>query len=139
MCSSDLITVSPTVTLCEGQSTTMSVSSPSDTGNYYTYNWQPDNINGSTYTVTPPATITYTVVATAADGCGSYGLVTVNVNTRPNIASVTTSVDPVCQGSSTQLSVTYGSQAGPQQDPGGYGIPSFTSISSRTRDCAFIL
>jgi len=105
----------------------MTATSPVDTSNYYTYTWNPGNYTGASYTVTPAATTTYTVLAQSATGCGNYGLVTVNVNTRPVIQSLTASNSTICQGASTQLSVTLGQQSGPQNDPGNYANPSFSS------------
>ncbi|MFM7726160.1 MAG: beta strand repeat-containing protein, partial [Flavobacteriales bacterium] len=114
------ITTSPNVTLCENLSTTMTVSSPADTNGYYTYTWQPGNVTGNSYTVTPSATTTYTVVATSATGCGNYGAVTVTVNTRPVIATIGATNSTICQGASTSLSLTLGNSGGPQVLPAGY-------------------
>jgi len=47
-------------------------------------------------------------------------LVTVTVNDRPDIQSVTASSDTICEGSSTTLSLTLGNSSGPQVMPNGY-------------------
>lgn len=70
---------SPGVTICPGNSTTLTAVGGGGDGNF-TYSWQPGGLNGSSVTVTPNATTTYTVTVT--DGCGTpaaTGTVTITV------------------------------------------------------------
>ena len=56
-------TATPSTPLCAGQSTILDVTS---TNPAYVYTWSPGSLSGSTHTVTPSATTTYTVTATDA-------------------------------------------------------------------------
>ncbi len=104
------VTVSalPTVTasaasasICTGASTTLTGSGAS------TYVWNPGNLTGTTVTVTPASTTTYTVVGTDAGGCSNTQTVTVTVNSLPTIAA-TASNSTICIGGNTTLTGTGG-------------------------------
>ena len=73
------ITVSSNVTICEGSPTP-----PITASGAVTYSWNPGapgNSNvGSTVTVSPLSTTTYTVTGTDANGCSSYNTITVDVD-----------------------------------------------------------
>lgn len=78
------INAGPDVTLCEGQSTTISATGGA------TYTWDNGLGNGSSFTITPSSTTTYTVNGLTASGCAGTDQVTVTVNPNPA---------PVIQGS----------------------------------------
>lgn len=67
-------------TICTGQSTTLNGSGGT------LYNWQPGNLTGSSVTVTPASTTTYTLTATDANGCSATDVVTITV--QPCVAPV---------------------------------------------------
>lgn len=70
----------PTPDICVGASATLN-------GNgAVTYNWQPGNLSGSSVTVTPGSSTTYTVTGTDANGCTATASVLVTVHTLPNIS-----------------------------------------------------
>ncbi|MFN0189395.1 MAG: hypothetical protein ACKVQV_11910, partial [Bacteroidia bacterium] len=102
------ITVSPNATLCDGQSTTLTVTSSNDPD--YSYVWAPSGFNGASYPVNPSATSTYTVTATDTtagpnSGCATLGSVTVTVNPVPLIDATPSTIN-VCGGGSVNLNVT---------------------------------
>lgn len=68
------------------------------------YRWNPGNFQGTSYTVSPTTTTTYTVTATKSPGCTSTANVTVNYSpiTQPVISTQNTFT--VCQGDSITLS-----------------------------------
>ena len=100
------ITVSPTPTLsitgnttiCSGNPTTLAVNGAS------TYSWQPGNITGSSVTVSPVATTTYTVTGTTG-GCSVTSTITVTVGTTPTLTSTATP-GTICAGSTSSLSAS---------------------------------
>jgi len=99
------ITVSATAsTLCAGESTTLSVSSPNPN---YIYTWNPGGLTGSSITVTPATTTTYTLSALdnsggAFNGCANQATLAITVN--PILTSVNpTVVSPVCSGTNVTL------------------------------------
>ncbi|MGL5889540.1 MAG: T9SS type A sorting domain-containing protein, partial [Bacteroidia bacterium] len=96
----------PTVTastsnaaVCAGNSATLTSTGAA------TYNWLPGNLSGSSVTVTPASTTTYTVTGTSAAGCVNTSTVAVTVNTLPTVAA-TSSSSAVCNGSPVTLNGT---------------------------------
>ncbi len=87
-----LISVSgtPTVTgagggaICFGKSANLSAS-----GTASTYTWMPGGMTGSSVTVAPTVTTTYTVNGYAGGNCYGYDLVTVVVNPLPAVPTIT--------------------------------------------------
>lgn len=79
-----------------------------------TYDWTPGNLSGTSVSVSPGSTTTYTVLVTTAAGCQATDQVTVAVNPIP-VASFTNSGN-VCQYNSIsfndQSNVTTGSIVG---------------------------
>lgn len=67
------INAGPDVTLCSGQSTTLTA-----TGAPY-FSWNNGLGNGNNFVVSPPSTLTYTVSGTSAEGCMSTDQITVFV------------------------------------------------------------
>ena len=85
--------------------------SQQDISNTLTYTWNPGNQTGSTITVHPTSSTTYTVVATNAAGCASAAQ-TVSVTVTPVTASLTaTPSAPVCAGTSVTLNGVAGGGA----------------------------
>ncbi len=79
-------------TVCPGQGSELHTPSPAF-GNV-SYTWQPGNLRGSTVSVTPTVTTTYTVTATGPNGCTSQQ--TVQVRVRPATCPVCSpSVQPM--------------------------------------------
>ena len=94
-----LPTVSSTAslsTICSGGTTTLTSSGAS------TYVWNPGNLSGSSVTVSPITTTTYTVTGTDASGCVNTSTVTVNVNASP-VVTATTANASICMGDTTTL------------------------------------
>lgn len=52
----------------------------------YTYDWTPGNMAGSTASVNPASTTTYTLLVTDANGCTDTSTTTVNVYTAPVVS-----------------------------------------------------
>ena len=99
------VTVSPPVTICYGESTTLTASGG------ITYEWFPATGLSCPTCPSPHAspltTTTYTVVGVNSHGCNDTFTVTVTVNSLP-IADVSASVSVVCPGSSSILTATGG-------------------------------
>lgn len=120
ICSSPRMAVTATVTdapdvmlmasessICEGESTDISVSS--DNMNYE-YVWMPGNLTGAMQTVSPVETTTYMVTATDPDsGCVEVGEITIVVNPLPTAVSVSPDMADVCQNSVVALAASGGS------------------------------
>ena len=86
-------------TICEGQNTTLSVTSFNDPN--YTYTWNPGQLVGDAHTVTPTVTTTYTVTAVdnsglGNDGCVNMADVVITVNPLPAPVSVLPAISDVC-------------------------------------------
>ena len=81
--------------ICNGSSTTIIASGAS------TYAWMPGNLTGSSVTVAPTTTTSYTVTGTSA-GCFNTTTITITVNPLPNVTA-TSSAASVCTGSSVTL------------------------------------
>lgn len=98
------VTASPSVSVCNGNSTILVASGPAG----QTYAWTPSatltGANTANPTATPTATTTYTVTATNAFGCTAVDSVLVQVTTAPPIiASQDTSL---CNGGAATLTVS---------------------------------
>ncbi len=112
-------------TICNGESTTLSVSS-ANTG--YTYSWSPSTglsaTTGASVTATPTSSMTYTVTASDAAGCEIIGTVGITVNPSPIIAATATPA-AICPGGSSQLEVV-------NTTPQFYTIGTGTIVNSNT-------
>jgi gliding motility-associated-like protein len=75
--------------ICLGDNTTLTCSGGA------TYDWTPGNLSGSTISISPSSTTTYTVLVTTGAGCQATDQVTVSVNPIP-VASFQNSGN-VCQ------------------------------------------
>ncbi len=110
-CSSELIPVNMHIgplaisssasqlTICTGNSTTLISTGGS------TYTWLPGNLTGSSVSVSPPTTTTYTVTGTIGSGCSGSSTVVINVVPVP-VVSITTADDSICVGTQTTLAGT---------------------------------
>jgi hypothetical protein len=87
-------------TICAGQSTTLNASGM--TG----YTWNPGGISGSSVSVSPSTTTTYTVVGTSGLCNTDTGTVTVFVNPAPS--AFASNGGPYCAGSTISLSASGG-------------------------------
>lgn len=89
--------------ICNGTSTILNAITP--TGFGFTYTWNPGTLSGSSVTVTPAATTTYTLSATDALGCSGSDNVTITVGTPllvfPNGSAATCFSSCDGQGTST--------------------------------------
>lgn len=97
-----VITASDDVTICSGQSTSLSASS-STPG--LTYTWSPGALTGATVNVSPSASAVYSVSGVGSNGCVS-NTKSVTVTVRPNpVMSITSSIpnDTICAGGTAQL------------------------------------
>jgi hypothetical protein len=85
-------------TICVGQNTTLSALGATN------YLWMPGNMAGSSVTVMPNSSTTYTVTGTT-NGCTGSASVVVNVNSIPTVAVV--ALPPaICVGSSSVLTAS---------------------------------
>lgn len=102
---------SPTVSifspsaLCAGSIFTLNASGAS------TYTWMPGNIVGPTAMVTPTASMTYSVIGSAANTCTGATSAFLTVNSNPNI-TIATSSSVVCAGVAVNLFGSGGSITG---------------------------
>jgi gliding motility-associated-like protein len=94
---------SPTVTataanpaICTGSQTTLSA------GGATNYTWNPGNLSGSTVSVNPVSTTTYTLTGTDGNGCTDSTTVTVMVNPLP-VPTVSASPTAICSGQTVSL------------------------------------
>jgi gliding motility-associated-like protein len=101
------ISLTPTtVTMCEGESTQIDASGAT------TYAWAPNsnlsplNPNNSSVSVSPPASITYTVIGTQ-NGCNNSAMV--NVTVMPTIIPNAGVNDTICAGENATLGGSGGS------------------------------
>lgn len=83
-------------TVCSGSNVTLSSSGAG------TYNWQPNNQNGSSVLINPTSTNTYTVTGTDANGCVNTATVAVTVLPRPNVTA-SSSIATICSGDVSTL------------------------------------
>lgn len=93
------------VTICDGQSATISAAAAGGTGGY-TYNWNNGAFIGQNYNVTPVVTTNYTVFATDANGCISP-TINVMVTVNPPLSVVASPTDTsICPGESVTIYAT---------------------------------
>lgn len=83
-------------------------------GNNHNWVWSPNatitSIFSPTPTVTPPATVTYTVSVTSQEGCTATGDVTINVGQLLDLTVTTSDLD-LCVGETATLNANVGSAA----------------------------
>lgn len=106
-------TSSPDVTICIGQSTTISVT-PGGGTPAYTFAWNdPTSATTSSVSVNPTTTTVYNVVVSDANGCGPINeSVVVTVNPPLNVVALTSTT--ICPGATANISaVANGGNGGP--------------------------
>ncbi len=91
----------PSLHACIGQNSTLTVD-PSGGTPPYTFNWNPGVIGGTSITVNPSVTSTYTVTASDANGCESPGQ-TVRINVNPPLLAEIAPLNSVCPGTTVTL------------------------------------
>ncbi|MCA6364975.1 MAG: T9SS type A sorting domain-containing protein [Bacteroidetes bacterium] len=92
-----VITASATnAAICTGSSTTLSA-----TGGV-SYTWNPGALSGSSVSVSPTTSTTYTVSGTDANGCVNTDLITIIVNPLP-VVTASASSTSICTGNSVTL------------------------------------
>ncbi|MEO5644507.1 MAG: glycine-rich protein [Bacteroidia bacterium] len=102
--------------ICDGSSSILTGSGAS------TYTWMPGTLSGTTVTVIPATTTTYTVTGMDVNGCTNTNSVIVTVNLLPTITASTTA-GMICAGDAVTLS--------------GGGAVSYTWTGSVTDNVAF--
>jgi hypothetical protein len=85
-----VIRISGNDSICKGDSTTLTANGAS------TYVWFPGNISGSSITIAPLSTSTYSVVGTSSSGCSDTVSMTVTVNQSPFVALDLSAIDTQC-------------------------------------------
>jgi len=131
------ITISGDVTICAGQSTTLTVSSTGNDPNY-SYVWN-TGFNGASYTVTPSATTTYSVVATDSTAGANAGCViasapmTVTVKPLPGAVTVAPSAVTSCYGAAQTLTASGGSIA----QSATFGAGTLVNLASSTTSAGY--
>ena len=84
--------------ICPSETATLSLSGAS------TYTWT-DNSNNTTYTVSPTANTTYSVMGSGANGCVGNSVITITANPSPTI-SISASNSIICTGESVVLTAS---------------------------------
>ncbi|MFN8711228.1 MAG: T9SS type A sorting domain-containing protein [Bacteroidota bacterium] len=79
--------------ICVGDAVTLTASGAA------TYSWQPGNLTGSSITLNPQTTTTYTVTGVTANGCIDSAYATITVNPLPNV-TVFSHFTTICLGNS---------------------------------------
>jgi HEAT repeat protein len=97
-------------------------------GGYYT--WMPGSLSGSSITVTPSSTTTYTVIGTNSNNCSGSTTITVNMHTPPTISTSPTNPS-ICIGGSIQISAS-GANSYSWQPGGLFGSPVSVSPTVTT-------
>ncbi len=90
-----IATATGTASVCSGQTATLNGSATGGTAPY-TYAWTPGASTGTTASVKPLVTTTYTLTVTDANGCTATTTVTVSVN--PALSLVVTGPSAICPG-----------------------------------------
>ncbi len=92
------ITVSPSATLCAGQSVTLTENG----GNATSWSWSAGGVTTQQVTVTPSVTGTYSVTATV-NGCSATANQTLTVNPAPTAITISPASAAICPGGSVNL------------------------------------
>lgn len=108
-----ILTTSPDVTICAGNTATFSASASGGSGSY-TYTWNPGNIISNNLSIAPLTTIQYTCTVRDINGCVNSK--TVNVIVNPALQSASFS-HTICIGDTLTLipSITTPGNGGPYQ------------------------
>lgn len=96
-----IVSVTPGGSFCLTDTVTLSASGADS------YVWMPGALTGSSITVSPLATTTYTVTGTiASSGCTATASTTITINPIPVVSYTITPDDTICAGTSLTLSGT---------------------------------
>ena len=105
---SGTVTVNPSpvltatnATICAGQTATLQATATTPGG---TFTWNPGGISGSSLTVSPATTTTYTLSYTSGAGCNAPNI-TSTVTVNP-VATVSVNSPTICDGNSATLTAT---------------------------------
>lgn len=101
-----ITSAAPDISVCLGQSGTLTATASGGAGNYF-YSWQPQNvINSGSLTVAPISSSTYFVFASDQSGCsGTVDTINAIVFTLPASSVQVVGNTPICPGQTTQISV----------------------------------
>ncbi len=120
------VLTSPDVSICEGSSTNLSASGAQ------TYIWTPGSSNGSTISVTPSASTTYTVTGTDANGCQNTDQVLVTVNPNPGLSTNSTPASCGNSNGTAEVLVNSGQSPFTYSWTNGATTASISNISAGT-------
>ncbi len=96
----NVVPTATATTICAGSLTTLSATGAT------TYNWMPGGMTGSSVSVSPTLTTTYTVTGYNGSGCYSTATILISVNPLPVIGYTSPSSINVCNGTSVTLNGT---------------------------------
>ncbi len=97
------LTLTNIVSICAGQSTTVKADNGGIAG--YIYLWTDNSTTNPVRDVAPPATTSYTVVRTTAQGCIDTATATIQVFAKPAITNVA-AAQPNCSGTTGSITVS---------------------------------
>jgi hypothetical protein len=120
-------TVSPDVTICSGDNTTLSAAGA---GNNGTYSWDNNLGNGNLKVVSPSSTTTYTVTGTDSNGCSALASVVVSVDNNPTISVTPNST--ICSGNNITLQASGAGNNGSYNWSNNLGNNSSIIVSPNT-------
>lgn len=112
--SAPVLTLSPNTTVCTGTAVQLTASTTSDPNNRYS--WMPGNLQGSSVSVAPVTTTTYTVTSLdtttgPTGGCVSTGTTTVTLKPVPASVTVSPAAGTICSASPVVLTASGGTLA----------------------------
>jgi gliding motility-associated-like protein len=133
---STAVTVSATSTsLCSGQSSTLTATGAGPNG---VYAWQPGNLSGTTNTVSPTTTTTYSVIGTdTVNGCSDTAYVTITVNPGIQLSGVSQNVScgGACDGTATVTIVSGTAPFTYSWSPSGGSAASAVALCAGNYSC----
>jgi len=100
----------PTSVICSGASTSLTATGGTS------FIWMPGSLSGSTVTVSPVSSTTYTVTASNAAGCTRTATKSISVLAKPTV-TISASSNTICAGSNVTLSA--GGASSYSWTPGG--------------------
>lgn len=108
-----MVNITPTInipdmtnTICSGQSIEIAGNALPVPAASYTL--QPGNLNGTTFTVTPGSTTTYSLTGTSAEGCVSSNsaTITITVYTTPTVVASSIGSQTICSSETVTLTAS---------------------------------
>ncbi len=122
-----MTSVSPDVTICSGDNTTLLASGA---GNNGTYSWDNNLGNGNPKVVSPNSTTTYIVTGTDSNGCSDDASVVVTVENNPTISVTPNST--ICSGNNITLQASGAGNNGSYNWSNNQGNNSSITVSPNT-------